>query len=153
MAQKKGIYMIQSNPYQTRSDFQALPSQDKKKRDPHTEYTPESNSIVSKISMEWDPVYIFPSGSSRSIIIPLCRMMLRALGQVNPRNSPYGVVLWILTSYAWVYQLDYQEAMLHVSVFVILWDTAHCTLHSVRSTPAYLIYVMHQTENGKNSET
>lgn len=41
MTQKKGIYKVQSNLYQTRSDFQALPSQEKK-RDPHTEYTPES---------------------------------------------------------------------------------------------------------------
>lgn len=65
-----------------------------KKRPPYGVHS-RVNSIVSKISMEWDPVYIFPSGSSRSIIIPLCRMMLRALGQVNPRNSPYGVVLWI----------------------------------------------------------
>ena len=47
---KKGIYTIQSNPYQTRSDFQARPSQEKKE-------TPigvhsRVNSIVSKISME-----------------------------------------------------------------------------------------------------
>lgn len=116
-----------TRPVQT---FRHFPAK-KKKRGPPIHSRVQLHSFEDLYGVGFR-IYI-PSGSNRSIVIPLCRMMLRALGQVNP------ITLRVLdlTSYARVYQVEYQRAMLHVSVFDIL---RHCSLYSMVLCTSYSLH-------------